>query len=54
MLIDQHPSTLSDQLLIESDVNKIEKEIFRLTALFKKDLITQEEFEKARQNIIQG
>jgi len=54
MLIDHHPSTLSNRLLIESDINKIEQEIFRLTALFKKDLITQEEFDKARQTIIQG
>ena len=54
MLIDHHPSTLSDRLLIENDINKTEQEIFRLTALFEKDLITREEFDKARQNIIQG
>ncbi|MBU8850192.1 MAG: SHOCT domain-containing protein [Desulfobacterales bacterium] len=54
VFIDHNPSTLSRRLLIESDINKIEREIFKLTALFEKDLITREEFDKARQNIIQG
>ena len=53
-LIDHHPSSFSNRLLIENDVNTIEQKIFKLTALFEKDLITREEFEKARQNLIQG
>ena len=54
MLIDHHLSTASDRLLIENDVNKTQREILKLTALLDKDLITREEFDKARQNIIQG
>jgi len=53
-LIGHHFSAASDRLLIENDVNKIEQKIFKLTALFEKDLITREEFDKAKQNIIQG
>lgn len=54
MLIDHNPSALSDSLLLENDINRAEQEIFKLTALFEKNLITQEEFETAKQNIIQG
>lgn len=54
VLIDHHASTGSDRFLIENDITRIEQKIFKLTALFEKDLITQEEFDKARQNIIQG
>ena len=41
-------------LMIENDIYKTEQKILKLTALFKKDLITQEEFDKAKQDIIQG
>ena len=54
VLIDHHLSTPSERLLIENDINKTEQKIFKLTALFEKDLITREEFDRARQNIIQG
>ncbi len=40
--------------LIESAVDKAERKILQLTTLYEKDLITREEFETARQNIIQG
>ncbi len=53
-LIDHHLSDNSDRLLIENDINKTEQKIFNLTALFERDLITREEFDKAKQNIIQG
>ena len=53
-LIDHHLSTASDRLLIENDINKTEQKIFKLTALYEKDLISREEFDRARQNIIQG
>ena len=53
-LIDPHLSTASDRLLIENDINKTEQKIFKLTALYEKDLISREEFDRARQNIIQG
>ncbi len=44
----------SNTLMIENDINKTEQKILRLTTLFEKDIITKEEFEKAKQNIIQG
>ncbi len=51
----EHPSTASgDQLLIENEINQTEDKIIKLNALYEKDLITQKEFEKAKQNIIQG
>ncbi len=53
-LIGHHLSTTSDRLLIENDINKTEQKIFKLTALYEKDLITRKEFDKAKQNIIQG
>lgn len=40
--------------LIESSVNKAERKMLELTTLYEKDLITREEFETARQHIIQG
>lgn len=44
----------SNTLMIENNINKTEQKILRLTTLFEKDIITKEEFEKAKQNIIQG
>jgi len=47
-------NSYSNTLMIENDINKTEQKILRLTTLFEKDIITKEEFEKAKQNIIQG
>lgn len=54
MLIDHNSSTPQQKLLIENDIQNTEQKIVRLTALYEKDLITREEFEKAKQDIIQG
>ncbi|MCK4767873.1 MAG: SHOCT domain-containing protein [Desulfobacula sp.] len=54
LLIDHPLSTPSDRLLIENSISETEQKILKLTALFEKDLITRAEFDKARQNIIQG
>ncbi len=51
-LIENHHD--SNTLMIENDIYKTEQKILKLTALFKKDIITQEEFDKAKQDIIQG
>jgi len=40
--------------LIESDADRTERKMAQLNALYVKDLITKEEFDKARQSIIQG
>ena len=48
------PEKDSDRFLIEHDINETEQKIIKLTALFEKDLISKEEFEKAKQNILQG
>ncbi len=44
----------SNTPMIENDINKTEQKILKLTILFEKDIITKEEFDKAKQNIIQG
>jgi len=44
----------SNTLMIENDIEKTEQKILKLTALYKKDIITRDEFEKAKQDIIQG
>ncbi|MCP4670084.1 MAG: SHOCT domain-containing protein [Desulfobacula sp.] len=56
---DTHKQTLIDNnssntLMIENDINKTEQQILRLTTLFKKDIISKKEFDKAKQDIIQG
>ncbi len=43
-----------DTRLIENSANSAERKMLELNALYGKDLITKEEFEHARQNIIQG
>jgi hypothetical protein len=43
-----------DHLLIGTGLNHIEQQLLALTTLYEKNLITKEEFETARQNIIQG
>jgi len=40
--------------LIEDSVDKAERKILELNTLYDRELITKEEFETARQNIIQG
>ncbi|MCG8634523.1 MAG: SHOCT domain-containing protein [Desulfobacterales bacterium] len=40
--------------LIESSVARTERKMLELNTLYEKNLISREEFEKARQNIIQG
>ena len=52
--IAHHPENRPDKFLIEHDISQTEQKILNLTALFEKDLITKEEFEKAKQNILQG
>lgn len=47
-------SPYSDTRLIESPGDRAERKMLELNGLYEKDLITKEEFEKARQNIIQG
>lgn len=46
------PST--GQRLIESDADRTERKMAQLNVLYEKDLITKEEFDQARQSIIQG
>ena len=52
--IAHQPEDRPGEFLIEHDVTRTEQKILNLTALFEKDLITKEEFEKAKQNILQG
>jgi len=47
-------SPYSEDLLIESADDRAERKLLELNGLYEKDLISKEEFEKARQNIIQG
>lgn len=44
----------SDTPLIESAGDRAERKLLELNGLYEKHLITKEEFEKARQSIIQG
>jgi len=48
------PDTSTDPLFIEHDVIKTEQKLLKLTALYEKELINKEEFEQAKQNILQG
>ena len=52
--IGKNTSGQSGQLLLENDIQKTEQKILKLTALFEKNLISKQEFEKAKQDIIQG
>lgn len=47
-------SPYSDPQLIENSAAKAERKMLELAALYDRELITKEEFETARQNIIQG
>ncbi|MFH2060355.1 MAG: SHOCT domain-containing protein [Pseudomonadota bacterium] len=42
------------QALLEQITQKTEEKLYTLTALYKKNMITEEEFQKAKQNLIQG
>ncbi|MFU8768753.1 MAG: SHOCT domain-containing protein [Desulfotignum sp.] len=49
------PDRLSAETrLIETEADRAEREINQLTALYEKNLISKEAFEKAKQTIIQG
>ena len=52
--ISHQPVHTEPRSLIEHDISQIEGKILKLTALYEKDLITKEEFDKAKQNILQG
>jgi len=55
LLLDHSQGTLhGDTRLIETSVSKAEKKMRELATLYDRDLITREEFDHARQNIIQG
>lgn len=54
-LIEHHALNNSNTLMIENDLNKNEQKIFKLKELFEKeDLMDKKEFEKAKQDILQG
>ncbi len=55
MLTSPEPDKLPpDTRLIESEADRAERKMNQLNALYEKDLITKEEFDQARQSIIQG
>ena len=54
-LIEHHTLNNSNTPMIENGLNKKEEKIFKMKELFEKeDLMDKEEFEKAKQNILQG
>ena len=58
-LLPEHPDSQlytdsRDTRLIESSVERAERKMLELNTLYEKNLITREEFETARQTIIQG
>ncbi len=52
--IEHHSQSETQNLLIGDDIHHIEEKIIKLTTLFKKDIISKEEFDKAKQDILQG
>jgi len=55
LLLDHSPGIHhGDTPLIETSVSKAEQKMRELATLYERDLITREEFDNARQNIIQG
>lgn len=55
MLLDHSSAQpMTNAQLIESSVNRTERKMLELNTLYEKNLITHEEFESARQTIIQG
>ncbi|MEH0020537.1 MAG: SHOCT domain-containing protein [Desulfobacter sp.] len=58
-LLPEHPDSQiytdsRDTRLIESSVERAERKMLEINTLYEKNLITREEFETARQTIIQG
>jgi len=53
-LIEAPLATSGNQHLLENEITQTEDKLIKLNTLHEKDLITQEEFEKAKQKIIQG
>lgn len=54
MQIGHDTSTSPEGLLIGDNTHQTELKLIKLNTLFEKDLITKEEFKKAKQDIIQG
>ncbi|MFN2358575.1 MAG: SHOCT domain-containing protein [Desulfotignum sp.] len=55
LLLDNHGNeTDRNTRLIETEKDRAERKMFQLDDMLEKGLITKEEFEKARQTIIQG
>lgn len=52
--LEQPPAISSGKLIGESVSEAVEQKILKLTALLEKNLITTEEFETAKQKILQG
>ncbi len=53
--IGHHPSSQQgNRRRLEEKINQTEQKILELTALFEKDIISKEEFEKTKQDILQG
>jgi len=53
-LLPDSPGGDSNTRLIETETDRAERRMHQLDDLYEKDLITKEEFEQARQTIIQG
>jgi hypothetical protein len=55
LLSNNGPDSLPpDTRLIETETDRTHRKMAQLNALYKKELISKEEFDKARQSIIQG
>jgi hypothetical protein len=54
LLLDHASHPYSDTHLIENSADKAERKMLELNTLYARELISKEEFETARQNIIQG
>ena len=52
--LDQKPAISPGNLLMDTTPDITEQKILKLISLFEKNLITKEEFEKAKQKILQG
>jgi preprotein translocase subunit YajC len=53
-LLPDSPGNQKNTRLIETEADRAERRMHQLDDLYEKDLITKEEFENARQTIIQG
>jgi hypothetical protein len=54
LLAQPEDSLYPNARLIESSVDKVERKMLELNTLYEKNLITREEFDAAREKIIQG